>query len=428
MENRNVRRIDVFNLLQYVIKKWLVIGIIAVLAAGVVGGYNYFLYKVEQKNMEFYNANKVELVYSAFGVYVTNFDESDYFANRIDDVTSMIKGYTCLNRLIEEAKIEANYYQMVNSVAVISSGINGLEISLEGSLIGLDQEQVTAATKIFKNIVMDEFDKNFGKGTLVLVDDVHPNAYVLEKAVLSDGEKEKKITKKSVVKNGVIGGIVGGVLGIVAVVFYTLVSTVLRGHLDVLECYGYPLFGELTKNADNQEEYKRIAKRVSNAKTIAVSSVLEVEGRSEVSNNLAEKLAINGKKALLVTISKEAIEAEQNVLYKYILGTASAKELVGEISDGVSKALWSPVNVDSVDVFEHAQFKTALEELSKEYDYVIMDCPAARDSSILLSVAALSPLSLVVAKDGVVKESQVVKFKNELEENQITNLGLIYVG
>lgn len=428
MENKSVRRIDLFNLLQYVVKKWMIVVLVAVLSAGLTGGYFFFMYKVQQKNLEFYNANKVDLVYGSFVVYVTNFDDSDYFANRIDDVTSMIKGYTCLNGLAEAEGINANYYQMINSVSVISTGINGLEISLEGSLIGLDQERVLKATETLKKIVMEEFEKNFGKGTLVLVDDVHPNAYVLEKAAGSDENQEKKITKKSVIKNGILGGIIGGVLGVVAVIFYTLISTVLRGRTDVLECYGINVLGELSVKKDNQEEYKRIARRISSYARIAVTSISDEKQREAVATNLAGKLAVNGKKALVIKIAQESDSVEKNPLYQYITGKISAKDLVEECDKAVSVARWSQASTEGIDLFTHEGFKHALEELSGAYDYVMIDCPSAKTCAAAVCVAALCDLTVVVAGDGKDKEYDVVKYKHELAENQITELGLVYVG
>lgn len=179
MENKSVRKVDMMNIIRYVFRKWLVVVITAIVFAGALGGYEFFKYKVQQANELYANAHRIDPIYGSFVIYINNFDESDNFYNRIEDVTSIIRGYSALNYLIEENNLSANMEGMTNCVTAVTVGINQLEISVEGSLIGLNQEQVVDVTRQLRDYTVATFTKNFGRDSILVLDEPHAGAYAL---------------------------------------------------------------------------------------------------------------------------------------------------------------------------------------------------------------------------------------------------------
>lgn len=428
MENKSVRKIDIMNIIRYVLQKWLVVAIVAVLFAGGIGGFKFFQYKVQQANELYANAHRIDPIYGSFVIYINNFDDSDNFYNRIEDVTSIIKGYSALNSLIEKNNLNANMDIMTNCVTAVSVGINQLEISVEGSLIGLNQEQVVDLTQQLCDYTVETFTRNFGRGSIIVLDKPHAGAYALETSIKLDGDKIEKITKKKVVKYGILGGGIGVAAGIVLVVFYVLISTLLRSRTEVLECYGYLVFGEVDKAGRNKEEYKRAAGLLKNLQQLLFVSLSDREYRHETVENLAAVMAVNGKKALVVRIGESDSDCEKNGLYQYITAKKSMRELVADSDrESVKYMDWTTASTEDIDLFTNERISVLFDEIKKDFDLVLIDAPALMTSMAGLNLAALSDGVVVVAGRGAVREADVNKMKYSFCLNKITCMGMLYV-
>lgn len=428
MENKSVRKIDIINIIKYVFQKWLVVAVAAVLCAGALGGYEFFRYKVQLANELYANANRINPIYGSFVIYINNFDDSDNFYNRIEDVTSIIKGYSALNNLIEENDLNANMDIMVNCVTAVTVGVNQLEISVEGSLIGLNQEQVVDLTQQLCDYTIAAFTRNFGRNSIIVLDAPHAGAYALETSIKMDGDKIEKITKKKVVKYGIFGGIIGVAAGIILVVFYVLISTVLRSKTEVLECYGFSLFGDVDKSGKNKEEYKRAAALLKDLRVILFASLCDKEYRHETVENLAHVMAVNGKRALVVKITEADSDYENNGLFQYITGKKDMKELVCDTDRTSVKYMdLTTASTEDIDLFTNEKFSVLLEEIRKEFDVVLIDAPALTASMSGIHLASCADGVVIVASRGVVKEADVHKMKYTFKLNGIACTGMLYV-
>lgn len=427
MENKSVRKIDMINIIRFVFQKWLVVAITAVLFAGALGGYEFFRYKVQQANELYANAHRINPIYGSFVIYINNFDESDNFYNRIEDVTSIIKGYSALNYLIEENNLSANMNSMTNCVTAVTVGINQLEISVEGSLIGLNQEQVVEVARQLRDYTVATFTKNFGRDSILVLDEPHAGAYALETSTKMDDDKVQKITKKKVIKYGIYGGAAGVAAGIIFVVFYVLISTKLRFKSEVLECYGYTLLGEVDKQGKNKEEYKRAAGLLKNLQLILCLSLSDKENRHEAVENLAGVLAVNGKKALVIRIG-ESSDVENNALYQYINAKTTMDGMVEDSGRASVKMMnLTTASPEDIDLFTHEKLTVLLEEVKSAFDFVLIDAPALKNGISGLNLALCSDGVVVIAGRDAVKESDVNKMKYSFEINKIVCTGMLYV-
>ncbi len=426
MESKSVRKIDILNILKCVLKKWVVVAIIAVLGAGLLGGYEYFMYKVQEKNQLFVNATQKDLVYGSFIIYINNFDDSENYYNRIEDVQAIIKGHGSLDKVMKEHNIIVNYDIMANCVAAVPVGINMLEISVEGSLIGLTQEQVLAVTESLYEVTTESLYDFFGRGCITVIEEPHTDAYELKAALTV--EDEKKITKKTVIKFGLLGGVAGGCFGVIAVIFYVLISTMLRTKNEVLECYGMNLLGDIDKRKADREEYKRAVKKLNGKSVLAFVSATDSENRNEAVDKVAATMAVNGVKAVVVRISGDASDMAKNSLYQYVAGKGDVKSMVENTdNNSVKNVNWNESSSEDIDLFTHKKFAEAVETLKGMFDYVLIDCPAMKTSAAGLNIATVCDGVVVVGSCGLIKERDVEKLKYTLSENDINPLGLLYI-
>jgi capsular polysaccharide biosynthesis protein len=427
MESKSVRKADIINILTYMIKKWFIIILVGIVFAGIMGGYQFYKYKVQRTNEDYANAHYIAPVYGSFTVYISNYDGSENYYNRIEDVTAIVRSYDSLDKLSKKDNIAVNYTTMYNCVAVVNVGMNMLEISVEGSLIGYDQEGVVKLAKDLSEIVMDTFNKQLGEGSVLLMDEPHANAYVLQKSITLDESEVKTITKKGVIKIAFIGGVIGCVIGAVAVLFALLLSTVLRTQQEVVECYELPLLGAINHNAVDEEEYKRVLLKIEDDKTIAVISATDREYRSEQAQMLCKNAAVNGKTALLVDIATGG-EISENGLYRLCTGKADALSMVKDTDKkSVKKVEWTDATDGDIDLFTNEKFEEALALFRDKFDYVFVSCPAMLVSAAALGTALLCDGVILTAGSGVVREEDANRVKLNLKQNGICCDGLIYV-
>lgn len=426
MESKSVRKIDIFNILKYVLKKWTVVLIVAIITAGLFGGYEFFMYKVQAKNELYVNANKVELVYGSYIIYVNNFDDSDNYYNRLEDVNAIITGHGCLGEVIEKHKLPINYSMMTNCVAIVPVGINQMEISFEGSLVGLSQDEVVAVTESLYEVTVGKLKDYFGEECVTVIEEPHAGAYELQKATTI--EESEKITKKTVLKYGILGGMAGVVLGVILVIFYVLVSTVLRTKNEVVESYGLPLLGAVDKAGTDKEEYKRAVKRIKDKAVLAFISVSDSEYRREAATGVATSMAVNGAKAVVIKIDEDTEDKAKNPLYGFVSGKGDVKSMLTDTANASVKTVnWTQASSEDIDLFTNKKFVEAIEDLRTMFEYVVIDCPAMKTSAAGLNVAAVCDGVVVVGSSGVVKEKDVDKLKYNLSENDIKPLGLLYI-
>lgn len=428
MESRSVKKVDVFNIIQYVFKKWFVVAIIAVMFAGAIGGKEYFDYKVQKLSELYANANKVNLNYGSFTLYIKNFDGTESYYNRIEDVTAIAKSYRGMEFLKNKYQLAADYNVIANSMTTVPVGMNLLEVSIEGNLMGIPEDKIVEATKAYCKFVMDMMYENLGEDSVSLVDEPRAGAYELSKALKVEEGDVKLITKKGVVKKGILGGIIGCVIGAVCVVFYVLLSTLLRTKDEVVECFGVSLLGAVDKDGKDKEEYKRVANRLAGIKSIGLVSITDKEHRNEMVEQLAKVMAVNEKTVACVQISSDVDNANDNALYQYVVGKKAFKDLLVDTEHkGLKKVLCSQATDETIDLFTNKKFAELMEQLKEEFDYVIVDCPAAKTSAASLSIGQMCDATIAVAASNAVKEADVYKLSHNFAENNIECIGLIYV-
>lgn len=151
-------------------------------------------------------------------------------------------------------------------------------------------------------------------------------------------------------------------------------------------------------------------------KTVVITSCTENDGKSTVCVNLAHALAEFGKKVLLidgdlrksVLATKITDVTEVNGLSQYLSGMSELEQSIYHIDnlnfDIIFAGIFPP---NPCELLGSASFKSLIEKVGSEYDYVLVDTPPIGiviDSAVVGSVC---DASIIVANSGKTKENSL---------------------
>jgi capsular exopolysaccharide synthesis family protein len=170
-------------------------------------------------------------------------------------------------------------------------------------------------------------------------------------------------------------------------------------------------------------------------KIITITSSVANEGKSKVAANLAAAIAGVGQKVLL-------IDADMRVPYQHQFWKLPLKKGLSDILGGKSKLTqisWTVMDKldvltagarpqDALACLESTQMKSLLQEVSKLYDFVIIDTPPLLAAADTLSVGNMTDGILLVARPGIIDGNSAHAAQEKLKMAKANILGLIVNG
>lgn len=169
-------------------------------------------------------------------------------------------------------------------------------------------------------------------------------------------------------------------------------------------------------------------------KKIVVTSSVPDEGKTTLCIDLARSMASSGSSVVLIDLDfrnpsvKNMTSQENNIgvttviMKKATLSDASTQDTEQENLDIISSG---PIPPNPTELIASDSMKSLLDELSNNYDYVIIDTPPV---GILTDAAIISTLSdgvLLVIKSGSTKKEMVKKAIDNIEKVNGNILGAI---
>lgn len=173
------------------------------------------------------------------------------------------------------------------------------------------------------------------------------------------------------------------------------------------------------------------------SQVIMLTSFNPGSGKTFISMNLAKSLALKGKKVLVVdvdlrraSLSKYAGNATQGVS-TYLTGkAASVTSLVvhNDSKFGVDVLPVGAIPPNPVELLLNKNFDKMMDELRKEYDYIVLDCPPfdlVADTAILARVANLT---IFVMRAGLFAKSMLPELEETYKEKKLPHMAIVLNG
>ncbi|MBE5743226.1 MAG: CpsD/CapB family tyrosine-protein kinase [Clostridiales bacterium] len=167
-------------------------------------------------------------------------------------------------------------------------------------------------------------------------------------------------------------------------------------------------------------------------KVFQFESAISGEGKSTVVSNTAVALALSGKKVVIVDLDFRRpkihrIFSVQNVqgIAEYMLGEYEIKDIIKKTEYGVDVVNRGKATQNASIIFTSDKFKELIEELKKQYDLVLFDCPPVLLVSDYIHYSKLSDVVVFVACMGVTRRSQLREAVELMKKHNDNFLGTV---
>lgn len=288
------------------------------------------------------------------------------------------------------------------------------------------------------------------------------NARILEYAEVDSSPTASK-KKRLILVVSVFGGLLFGV----AVAFLLdIIDRRVKTAKEAEELFGYTLLGLIPNFSNNQNQAKsedtdfsETARHVivetsprsiihesfgmlqanlkfisldKKIRTIAITSSIAGEGKSEIAANLAAVIAQTGRKVLL--IDADMRRPSQHHLWN-LINSAGLSNVVVEQNDfsATVQALTPSLSVltsgvippNPLALIDSEAMKNLIDKLSKQYDYIVFDTPPLLGNADAAVLSKLADGVLVISRIGVVDSTSVTAAKSLLSRSEVNVLGIV---
>lgn len=191
-----------------------------------------------------------------------------------------------------------------------------------------------------------------------------------------------------------------------------------------------------------QEAYKslrtsvRFALRDNGCKRICMTSAMASEGKSITMLNLAISVAMDGQKVLLIDAdlrrpsqARMLMEKATPGLSNVLAGMVSPEEAIRpELYPNLDVLLSGDVPPNPSELLGSDRMRDLIEEMSKKYDYILVDTPPVILVSDAAIVANLLDGVLLLVRQGKSKKDELKRAIANLELAGITPMGIVLNG
>jgi capsular exopolysaccharide synthesis family protein len=180
--------------------------------------------------------------------------------------------------------------------------------------------------------------------------------------------------------------------------------------------------------------YKK--QHVEGAKTLMITSSVSGEGKTFCSINIATVFALSEKKTVIVGLDlrkpklAEEFKLSSDVgVVNYLIKQKSLDEIINKTEiPYLDVVLSGPVPPNPSELIIGEAMAELMEELKKQYDYIILDTPPVGLVSDSLELVQYADVTLYIVRQNITKKEMISLLNNRVKREEITNVSIILNG
>lgn len=252
-----------------------------------------------------------------------------------------------------------------------------------------------------------------------------------------------------------LAGIVAGIaIPIIIMLAQSLLNTTINTKEEIIALTRVPVIGEINHNdsSDNlivanqsrsaiSEQFRALRTNLSfylknnSQKAILVTSSMSGEGKSFSAINLANTLALTGKKVLLMELDlrKPGLSAKLNIsnsigFSNYTIDeSVTIKDIIKPLTINKNMFIISsgPLPPNPAETLMSERMPELIEQLKIEFDYIIMDAPPIGIIADAQLLSSYCDATLYIVRQKVTQKQQLNIVEELYTSSKMTNLGIV---
>ena len=174
--------------------------------------------------------------------------------------------------------------------------------------------------------------------------------------------------------------------------------------------------------------------RVGKNKVIQIESAVAAEGKTTVICNLAVSLGMTEKKVVVVDLDFRRPRVHRLFslnkdlgIAEYILGDMKKEEIIKKTEYANVDVITRGAEIHNASlVLLSDKFKSLIDQLKQEYDYVLLDCAPVLQVSDYIHISKISDGVLFMVAYATTTKTQVMDAIKELKNNGANMLGTVF--
>ena len=168
-------------------------------------------------------------------------------------------------------------------------------------------------------------------------------------------------------------------------------------------------------------------------RTLALTSARPAEGKSTLSSSIAREFAAAGKRVLLVDADMRKPSVHSLFDVKNSVGLSQVLARQAQLSDAVMRSAFDGLDLivsgklppDPTLLLDGTRFEDVLENLSSQYDLIVVDCPPVLGLADALQVTSKVEATLIVIEANDTRFANLRTALIRLRDNRIAILGAV---
>lgn len=165
---------------------------------------------------------------------------------------------------------------------------------------------------------------------------------------------------------------------------------------------------------------------------LQITSTLPSEGKTTLVGNLAYLLTQKGYKTIIIDL--DLIKPKVNRIFekpnidglnKYLIENAKKEDIIVKTSRGVDFIPTGQISGSVSAILESEKLSTLIEELKKDYDYILLDTPPMQVNADALMASKLACGVLYVVAQNLIKKSLIKESIKTLKRRSIPIVGIV---
>jgi len=331
--------------------------------------------------------------------------------------------------------------------------------TLEGSLRSIEQRKATLGALINKHSAslaslpeeeqqLTQLNRNF-----IVNEDIYK--FLLQKraetAIIESSTVSGVRVIDDALSNGIpaqpnrfliiaMGFIIGLILGILQAFTRNILANKIQTIGDIEGKTTLPIYSVLPLFKNKTTLYEdalrvlltRLEYKTDRPKIITFTSSVQGEGRTTTTLEFAKIIGQSGKKVIILDLDMRVSRVKDKLfmtndsgMSTYLAGGNTLAEVIKPVNEHVDVVVAGPIPMNPYEMIVSQKFKTLLSELTKTYDYILLESPPVGLVADALVLMRMSDLNLIVFKAGYSKKDFIKNTNRFVHEHELSNVGLI---